>query len=188
MERELAAQLIWRRYFGDLLEPARNNLSNRIRRREDEEDVLQSMYKSFCLRQQRGEFDLSGRDALLETAGDDHASQGAEHRKEEGREEPRRPSRANRGEPATGQDRLGWELEQMDAAGPSPADAAVLNEALDAGWKSWPTRSCARLRFGGWKGSPTRRSLRSSTAPSGRSSGRLARIRDKWTSYDDGTP
>ena len=64
VERDLAARLIWRRYFRDLLELARNNLNRRIRRREDEEDVLQSMYKSFCLRQQRGEFDLAGRDAL----------------------------------------------------------------------------------------------------------------------------
>src|SRR5580700_6680580 len=63
-ERELAALLIWQRYFRDLLELARNNLNKRVRRREDEEDVLQSMYKSFCLRQQRGEFDLAGRDAL----------------------------------------------------------------------------------------------------------------------------
>ncbi len=62
--RDLAARLIWRRYFRDLLELARNNLNRRIRRREDEEDVLQSMYKSFCLRQQRGESDLAGRDAL----------------------------------------------------------------------------------------------------------------------------
>ena len=43
-ERDLAARLIWRRYFHDLLELARNNLNKRIRRREDEEDVLQSMY------------------------------------------------------------------------------------------------------------------------------------------------
>jgi hypothetical protein len=63
-ERDLAARLIWSRYFRDLLELARNHLDRRIRRREDEEDVLQSMYKSFCLRQQRGEFDLAGRDAL----------------------------------------------------------------------------------------------------------------------------
>ena len=63
-ERDLAARLIWRRYFRDLLELARSNLNRRIRRREDEEDVLQSMYKSFCLRQQRGEFDLAGRDEL----------------------------------------------------------------------------------------------------------------------------
>ena len=63
-ERDLAAQSIWRRYFHDLLELARKNLDRRIRRREDEEDVLQSMYNSFCLRQQRGEFDLASRDAL----------------------------------------------------------------------------------------------------------------------------
>ena len=63
-EREMAALLIWKRYFRDLLKLARNNLTKRIRRREDEEDVLQSMYKSFCLRQERGEFDLAGRDAL----------------------------------------------------------------------------------------------------------------------------
>ena len=43
-ERDLAARLIWRRYFRELLELARSNLDRRIRRREDEEDVLQSMY------------------------------------------------------------------------------------------------------------------------------------------------
>src|SRR5271155_926712 len=63
-ERDIAARLIWRRYFRDLLELARSNLNKRIRRREDEEDVLQSMYKSFCLRQRQGEFDLAGRDEL----------------------------------------------------------------------------------------------------------------------------
>jgi hypothetical protein len=63
-ERDLAARVIWQRYFRDLLELAGNHLNQRIRRREDEEDVLQSMYKSFCLRQQRGEFDLASRDAL----------------------------------------------------------------------------------------------------------------------------
>ena len=53
-ERDMAARLIWLRYFRELLELARSNLDRRIRRREDEEDVVQSMYKSFCLRQQRG--------------------------------------------------------------------------------------------------------------------------------------
>jgi hypothetical protein len=60
-ERDIAARLIWRRYFHDLLELARNNLNKRIRRCEDEEDVLQSLYMSFRPRQQRGEFDLAGR-------------------------------------------------------------------------------------------------------------------------------
>ena len=61
--RNKAAQLIWERYFRGLLELARNNRAADPPC-ADEEDVLQSMYKSFCLRQQRGEFDLANRDAL----------------------------------------------------------------------------------------------------------------------------
>ena len=48
--RELAARLVWGRYFQELLVLARNHLSARIRCREDEEDILQSMYKSFWIR------------------------------------------------------------------------------------------------------------------------------------------
>src|SRR5262245_53816124 len=62
--RETAARRIWERYFRELLALARRHLDGRTRRREDEEDVLQSMYKSFCRRQQRGDFDLMGRDEL----------------------------------------------------------------------------------------------------------------------------
>src|SRR5271157_4853009 len=62
--REAAARRIWERYFTALLGLARKHLDDQVRRREDEEDVLQSMYKSFCLRQQRGDFDLAGRDEL----------------------------------------------------------------------------------------------------------------------------
>ena len=46
--RDMAASLIWQRYFRDLLDLARKNLDRRVRRRTDEEDVLQSMFKSFC--------------------------------------------------------------------------------------------------------------------------------------------
>src|SRR5271163_1536083 len=62
--RDAAARYIWDRYFRDLLILARNNLDKRIRLRMSEEDVAQSMFKSFCLRQQRGEFELTGRDDL----------------------------------------------------------------------------------------------------------------------------
>ncbi len=62
--REVAARLVWGRYFQELLLLARSHLSARIRCREDEEDVLQSMYKSFCIRQRRGDFDLANRDEL----------------------------------------------------------------------------------------------------------------------------
>lgn len=64
--REVAARLVWGRYFRGLLLLARNHLSARIHSREDEEDVLQSMYKSFCIRQRRGDFDLASRNAYCE--------------------------------------------------------------------------------------------------------------------------
>ena len=48
--REVAARLVWGRYFQELLVLARSHLSARIRCREDEEDILQSMYKSFWIR------------------------------------------------------------------------------------------------------------------------------------------
>src|SRR3954466_7697922 len=63
-EREEAARLIWRRYFPPLLDLARGHLDRRVRRRADEEDVLQSMFASFCRRQGWGDFDIHGRDAL----------------------------------------------------------------------------------------------------------------------------
>src|SRR4051812_403427 len=62
--RDMAASLIWQRYFGDLLDLARKHLDKRVRVRADEEDVLQSMFQSFCARQVRGEFDLADRDEL----------------------------------------------------------------------------------------------------------------------------
>jgi hypothetical protein len=62
--REVAARLVWGRYFQELLVLARNQRPARIRSREDEEDVLQSMYKGFCIRQRRCDFDLANRDEL----------------------------------------------------------------------------------------------------------------------------
>lgn len=115
-ERDLAARLIWRRYFHDLLELARNHLSKRIRRREDEEDVLQSMYKSFCLRQQRGEFDLAGRDALwklLVTITLRKARNAAKKQATEKRDIAREATLVDRDDPESAQ----WALEQMDATG-----------------------------------------------------------------------
>src|SRR5438045_3988515 len=43
---------------------ARARLTPAVRRREDEQDLLQSMYASFCARQQRGDFELSDRHDL----------------------------------------------------------------------------------------------------------------------------
>jgi hypothetical protein len=130
VERDLAARLISQRYFRDLLELARNHLSRRIRRREDEEDVLQSMYKRFCLRQRRGEFDLAGRDALwrlLVTITLRKSRNVAKNQARDRRDIAREQTIGDRDDPESAH----WVLEQMDAAGPSPAEAALLNEALE---------------------------------------------------------
>jgi RNA polymerase sigma factor (sigma-70 family) len=184
VERDLAARLIWRRYFRDLLELARKNLNRRIRRREDEEDVLQSMYKSFCLRQQRGEFDLAGRDALwklLVTITLRKARNAAKKQTRDKRDVAREQTIAERDEWESAH----WALEQMDAAGPSPAEAAVLNEALERRLEALADpelRQIALWRLEGY----TNREIADLLDCTERSvERRLERIRSKWTSYDD---
>ncbi len=184
-ERNLAARLIWERYFRDLLELARNNLTRRIRRREDEEDVLQSMYKSFCLRQQRGEFDLAGRDALwklLVTITLRKARNAANKQAMDKRDVARERTVSAGDETRSPR----WALEQMDAAGPSPAEAAVLNEALERRLEVLADpelRQTALLRLEGY----TNREIADLLDCTERSVERkLMRIRSLWTSYDDG--
>ena len=183
--RDIAAKLIWQRYFRHLLELARNNLNQRIRRREDEEDVLQSMYKSFCLRQQRGEFDLASRDALwklLVTITLRKARNAAKKQMREKRDVGREQTISDQDDGESGQ----WALEQMDAAGPSPAEAAVLNEALERRLEALADpelRQIALLRLEGH----TNREIAELFDRTERSIERwLERIRSKWMSYDEG--
>jgi RNA polymerase sigma factor (sigma-70 family) len=183
-ERELAARLIWRRYFRDLLELARNNLNWRIRRREDEEDVLQSMYKSFCLRQHRGEFDLSGRDALwrlLVTITLRKARNAAKKQMREKRDISLEQTIADRDDSESAY----WVLEQMDAAGPSPAEAALLNEALERRLEELADpklRQIALWRLEGYTNLEIAHRLDCTERSVER---RMNRIRSTWTSYDD---
>jgi RNA polymerase sigma factor (sigma-70 family) len=185
-ERDLAARLIWRRYFRDLLELARNNLNRQIRRREDEEDVLQSMYKSFCLRQQRGEFDLSGRDALwrlLVTITLRKARNAAKKQTRDRRDIAREQTLADRDDGESAH----WALEQMEAAGPSPSEAALLNEALERRLEALADaglRQIALWRLEGY----TNREIADRLDCTERSvERRMERIRSKWMSYDDRT-
>ena len=183
-ERDLAARLIWRRYFRDLLELARNNLNRRIRRREDEEDVLQSMYKSFCLRQQRGEFDLAGRDALWKLLvtitlrkARNAAKRHARDKRDIGRE--RTIADGDDGESAD------WALEQMDAAGPSPAEAALLNEALERRLEALADPELRRIALWRLEGYTNREIADRLDCTERSVERRMERIRGKWTSYDD---
>jgi DNA-directed RNA polymerase specialized sigma24 family protein len=129
--REVAARLVCGRYFQELLVLARNHLSARIRCREDEEDILQSMYKSFGIRQRRGDFDLANRDELwnLLVRITLRKTRNAANRHLQGKRDVRR-------EDAEAADRSGGDLpgtilDQIDSDGPTPAEAALLNEALE---------------------------------------------------------
>ena len=62
--RQDAATKLWERYSNDLLALASRHLDVNVRRREDEFDVVQDAFKSFCLRHQRGEFHLDNRNEL----------------------------------------------------------------------------------------------------------------------------
>jgi len=183
-ERDLAARLIWQRYFRDLLELARNNLNKRIRRREDEEDVLQSMYKSFCLRQQRGEFDLASRDALwklLVTITLRKARNAANKQMREKRDVGREQTISDQDDGESGQ----WVLEQMDSSGPSPAEAALLNEALERRLEMLDDaqlREIALWRLEGYTNGEIAARLDCTERSIER---RLERIRSKWTAYDN---
>jgi hypothetical protein len=126
-----AAQEIWQRYSQRLLQLAKRKLDQRIRQREDEDDVLQSMYKSFFLRQQRGAFDLGNRDDLWQVLVMITVRKVRNVTKKQGRN--RRDYRREQGELAPPTDAsLGPQgvCAQIAGADPTPEEAAALSEEL----------------------------------------------------------
>jgi DNA-directed RNA polymerase specialized sigma24 family protein len=184
--RDAAARLIWERYFRDLLTLARKNLDKRIRLRTDEEDVAQSMFKSFCLRQQRGEFDLAGRDELwrlLVTITLRKARNAAKAQRRDKRDVAREQATSGSDDTSS----AGWVLEQMEVADPSPAVAAELNEALERRLQVLADpelRDIALWRLQGETNGEIAGRLDCTERSVER---KLARIRSLWTSYDDGS-
>jgi DNA-directed RNA polymerase specialized sigma24 family protein len=63
-ERDDAARIIWERFSSRLQALVRRHLDNRIRCREDEQDVLMSMYANFCAGQLEGKPPPASREEL----------------------------------------------------------------------------------------------------------------------------
>jgi RNA polymerase sigma-70 factor (ECF subfamily) len=61
---EAAAAEIFNRYASRLIRLAHTRLDTRIRQKVDPEDVMQSVFRSFFVRQAKGQFDLEGWDSL----------------------------------------------------------------------------------------------------------------------------
>ena len=148
--REVAARLVWGRYFQELLALARNHLSARIRCREDEEDVLQSMYKSFCVRQRRGDFDLANRDQLWNMLVQItlRKARNAANRHLQGKRDVRREDVNPSADDPDG-DRMVTILDRIDSDGPTPAEAALLNEALEQRFQMLKDPGLRQIAF--WK-------------------------------------
>jgi hypothetical protein len=135
--RNAAAQQIWQRHLPRLLDLACRRLDQRLKRRVDEQDVLQSVFASFCLRQKRGDFTLDSRDELLRllvtmtlnktrSAAARHGSQ----RRDYHRETP-----AGRADDSLSPDEA---LAQMEDTAPTPEEVVVLTEQLERRMASLP--------------------------------------------------
>jgi RNA polymerase sigma factor (sigma-70 family) len=127
-ERDAAAQAIWQRYSDQLLRVAAATLFDGVRAREDEQDVVQDAFASFCQRQQRGDYQLDGRNGLLSllvtitarkacNINHHHQAQGRDYRQEQ---------RVHAAEPSDSVS--SWLLEQIDSAQASPQMAAIFRE------------------------------------------------------------
>ncbi|MGO9466427.1 MAG: sigma-70 family RNA polymerase sigma factor [Isosphaeraceae bacterium] len=183
--RDEAARRVWERYVPALLNLARHHLDHRLLHREDEEDVLQSMYASFCLRQQRGSFELFGRDdlwKLLVTVTLRKARNTARRHRQQARDYRRECA-----QPASpDSDANGWVLEELDASEPTPDDAAALNEALENRLRALGDpvlRQIALRKLEGYTNKEIARELDDCTERT--IERKLERIRARWARYDD---
>jgi RNA polymerase sigma factor (sigma-70 family) len=140
-----AARQLWERYLPRLLRLARRHLDRRIRVLQDEEDLAQSMGRSFFQRLRRGDFDLAGRDALwalLVTMTLNKARNAADRHLA-----ARRDIRRVRPLPAPDESRSDAPHEPfvLEAAEPTPVEAAALNEALERRLQELPEEDLRRV-------------------------------------------
>jgi DNA-directed RNA polymerase specialized sigma24 family protein len=183
--RELAARMVWERYFRDLLQLARKSIDRRIRRREDEEDVLQSMYKSFCIRLRRGEFELLDRDALwgllvtitlCKARNLGHKYHRAKRNVDLEQAQPVVSDNA---------DWPQWALDEMDASGPTPAEAAVLSEALEHRLQTLVDPMLRQVALLKLEGCTNREIARRNSCTERTVERKLERIRAKWLAHEN---
>ena len=129
--RNQAAALIWKEYCDQLLELACQNLDQRLHRRVGADDVVQRTFKSFFLRQQRGEYDLADRHDLLRLLVRMilNKARGAAKREARSKRDYRR-DQAVRMEANPGEEN-DWFLTRAEEGTPTPEDAAAFAEEAE---------------------------------------------------------
>jgi DNA-directed RNA polymerase specialized sigma24 family protein len=131
--RDEAARIIWERFSSRLHALVRRHLDNGVRRREDENDILQEMYSSFCAGQLKGQAAPASRDELwkllvritmckLVNATQHHHAARRDVRREGPRARDHLP-----GDPHFPR----WMLEHVDRGQPSPEEKAVVCDEVN---------------------------------------------------------
>jgi hypothetical protein len=130
--RNEAAQAIWNSYCHALLDLACRSLDRRLQRRIGPDDIVQRTFKSFFLRQQRGEFDLAGRDDLLRLLMKmtRNKARGAAARETRQRRDYRRDQAVHSVADDPG-DSDAWLLDRAEQGIPTPAEAAEFAEEAE---------------------------------------------------------
>ena len=175
-----AARRIWERYLPRLLTLARHHLDRRIRVIQDEEDVVQSMGRSFFKRVRRGDFDLGDRDALwalLVTVTLNKVRNAADHHFA-----AKRDVRRKQPIPSSDESRSDAPHEALvrESDEPTPAEAAALNEALERRLRDLPEpdlRQVALMKLEGYTNREIAEALRCGERSLER---KLNLIRKRW--------
>lgn len=131
-QRDEAARVIWDHFEARLRSLVRRHLDNRIRRREDEQDILQSMYASFCRGQLRGQDSPGSRQELWKLLARitlckvvNTANRHLAARRDVRRE---RPAPGHRDDPGPFP---AWMLDHLRAGEPAPDEKLVALEELE---------------------------------------------------------
>ena len=150
--RDRAAARVWREYFPRLLALARKQLDDRLRQRLEPEDIVQSAYKSFCMRQQQGQFELDGRDDLwrLLVHITLQKARNAAKRETRHRRDARREQGANHGQNTDSRSPV-WLFERLEGRDPTPDEAAAFSEEVQRRLDTLPdaAREVALLKLQG---------------------------------------
>ena len=177
---ERAAEALWRRYASQLIAIARRAIDERTRRREDEEDVVLSVFASFCDRAQAGKFELSDRDDLwkLLVAMTTFKSRRAIARHRRQRRDARRETAAPAADASA---EITW-AQVLGDNGPSDEDALELVEEFERRMAQLDEtcRQVAAMRLEGSSNREIARRLQTAERTIER---KLQRIRQTWLAH-----
>jgi DNA-directed RNA polymerase specialized sigma24 family protein len=132
-QRNEAARIIWERFSTPLQSLVRRHLDSRIRRREDEDDILQSMYACLCAGQLEGKTAPASREELWKLMARITMCKvvNTAHRHRAARRDVRRERADSPDGTTEGSQFPRWMLEHIARAQPSPEEKLIVLDELE---------------------------------------------------------